>query len=97
MAGRDHGMDLGYGKMKRLLHQNGLRVRAVRSIGTWVVMSRMRTNRVLEGRMGRVAERALRARTFASIAPDCIIVAQRVIWWATNSSPGGTACCFDGS
>jgi SAM-dependent methyltransferase len=77
LGGHAHGMDLGFGKMKRLLAANGLRVRSVRSIGTWVLMARMRTPAILEGRTGALAERMLAARLFAPVAPDCIIVAQR--------------------
>jgi SAM-dependent methyltransferase len=75
--GRDHGMDLTFGKMKRLLRDHGFDVVAVRSIASWVIRARMRTADVLQGRLAPLAERAFGHRVWAPLAPDCIIVARK--------------------
>jgi len=75
--GHAQGMDLTYGRMKRLLREHGFQIVAVRTIGFWVIRARMRTGEVLNGRAAEIAERVFRHRFWAPLAPDCIIVARK--------------------
>jgi SAM-dependent methyltransferase len=76
-AGRTHGMDLTYWKIARMLRDQGLRIVSVRSIGFWVMRARLRTDRALNSRAGRIAERAFQHRFWAPFAPDCVLVARK--------------------
>jgi predicted TPR repeat methyltransferase len=77
IAGREHGMDLSYWKIRRMLRHHGLRIVAVRPIAFWVFRARMRTGDALYGRGASIAERTFRHRLWAPFAPDCILVARK--------------------
>lgn len=77
ISGPEHGMDLTYWKVTRMLRDHGLRIVAVRPIAFWVLRARMRTSDALQGRTASIAERMFRNRLWAPFAPDCILVAQR--------------------
>jgi len=76
-GGLQHGMDLSYFRLRRMLRERGLCIVAVRTIGFWVLRSRLRTASALASRGGRIAERLLRHRAWAAFAPDCIVVARK--------------------
>ena len=77
IAGREHGMDLTYWKIARMLRAHGLRVVRVRAIGFWVFRARMRTADALNGRAASLAEWMFRHRVWAPLAPDCVLVARK--------------------
>jgi hypothetical protein len=70
-------MDLTFWKIARMLREQGLRIEAVRPIGFWVMRARLRTDRALNGRGARIAERIFRHRLWAPFAPDCVLIARK--------------------
>jgi SAM-dependent methyltransferase len=77
VAGETHDMDLTFWKIARMLREQGLRIVAVRPIGFWVMRARLRTNKALNGRGARIAERIFRHRLWAPLAPDCVLIARK--------------------
>jgi hypothetical protein len=77
VAGGTHDMDLTFWKIARMLREQGLRIEAVRPIGFWVMRARLRTDRALNGRGARIAERIFRHRLWAPFAPDCVLIARK--------------------
>jgi ubiquinone/menaquinone biosynthesis C-methylase UbiE len=76
-AGRAHGMDLTYWKLKRLLQAHGFRIVAARAIGFWVVRARLRQPELLESRTAQAADRLFRGWLWAPWSPDCVVVAKK--------------------
>ena len=76
-AGRAHGMDLTYWKLKRLLETHGFRIVAARAIGFWVVRARFRQAELLESRAAQAADRLFRGWLWAPWSPDCVVVARK--------------------
>jgi ubiquinone/menaquinone biosynthesis C-methylase UbiE len=77
MRGHDYGMDLTYGKLARLLREQGFCIVDVHPIGVWLLRARLRTAAVLESPAAATYERLSSHRLLAPIAPDCIVVAQK--------------------
>jgi SAM-dependent methyltransferase len=77
VAGETHDMDLTFWKIARMLREQGLRIVAVRPIGFWVMRARLRTDKALNGRGARIAERIFRHRLWAPLAPDCVLIARK--------------------
>jgi ubiquinone/menaquinone biosynthesis C-methylase UbiE len=77
-GGHDEGMDLTNVAFASMLREHGFEVTEARSIGVWLVRSRMRRDEaLLAGQFAQWADRALGGRAFARWAPNCVFVARR--------------------
>lgn len=77
-GGVDHGMDLHIGKVRDLLGRHGLSVRHMFPIGAWMFRSRMLQSYRPDDDVAVANERRFSHSRWSALAPDVIVVAQRV-------------------
>lgn len=76
VTGGSHGMDLTYFRLRRLLLDHGFTLLRVRAIGMWLFRSSMQA-RARSTPLGDAGERLLKARLFAPLAPDMVLIARK--------------------
>jgi ubiquinone/menaquinone biosynthesis C-methylase UbiE len=69
--------DLSYGKLRRLLHQEGFQVISKQGIGVWIVRAAFMDTHILESKLARVLERLSRLEPLAILSPDAVIVVRK--------------------
>jgi SAM-dependent methyltransferase len=77
VAGIDHGFDLSYFKLKRLLGEFGFDIERRRPIGAWMIRSRLMASDPSAAR-SRQLEANWQHPSLSIIAPDTIVVAKKV-------------------
>lgn len=77
-GGAPHGMDLHLGKLTRLLARHGLVIRQRHPIGAWMYRSRMLSSFRADDPVAITNEQRFGHGLWASLAPDVVIVAQRL-------------------
>jgi ubiquinone/menaquinone biosynthesis C-methylase UbiE len=78
LGGGEHGMDLTYPLVKRILREAGFRIEQVRPVAVWVCRGKLQESPILRQPMADRLEKWFAAASWAPIAPDAVIVARKV-------------------
>jgi ubiquinone/menaquinone biosynthesis C-methylase UbiE len=76
LSGLEHGFDLHYFKLKRLMREQGFEIMSKRPIGVWMFRSRLMNADPASTRTKRL-ERAFGHPALSAIAPDTVLVARK--------------------
>lgn len=91
-VGIEHGMDLTHFKLRNLLHECGFEIKTSRAIGFHIYRAKLIPTKEIDYFFTKLKERAFRSAAFVPLAPDAIIVAQKVSERALSASTVFRGC-----
>ena len=78
LTGGQHEMDLTYGKLRKLLEEQGFQIAMTFGIGGWILRHSFARREIFESAMSETFEKVSRILIPPSLCPDMIVIAKKL-------------------